>query len=111
MKFKKNINSSRNVSFESNGFSGNVSDTLLALDKKSVSINPQYKSVLSDPETFAFPLKEVSLADKQNKRISPVIEAEGKGIFSHVSEKPIHDYFGNSLNEEKIFLGAGFSSR
>lgn len=111
MKFKKNINSSRNVSFESNGFSGNVSDTLLALDKKSVSINPQYKSVLSDPETFAFPLKEVSLLDKQNKRISPVFEAAGKGIFSHVSEKPIHDYFGNNLNEEKIFLGAGFSSR
>ena len=111
IKFKKNINSSRNVIFESNGFSGNVSDTLLALDKESVSINPQYKSVLSDPKTFSFPLKEVSLVDKQNKRMSPVFEGAGKGIFSHVNEKPIHDYFGNSLNEEKIFLGAGFSSR
>ena len=67
--------------------------------------------MLSDPKTFAFPLKEVLITNKQNKKISPVFEAAGKGIFSHVSEKPIHDYFGNSLNEEKIFLGAGFSSR
>ena len=83
----------------------------LLLIKNLSRLIPKYKSVLSDPETFAFPLKEVSLVDKQNKRISPVFEAAGKGIFSHVSEKPIHDYFGNSLNEEKIFLGAGFSSR
>ena len=51
------------------------------------------------------------LASENNERILPTFNAAGKGIFSHVSEKPISDYFGNRLDEEKIFLGAGFSSR
>ena len=76
MKFKKNINSSRNISFESNGFSGSVSDTLFALDGKSVLVNPKYESVLSDPKTFAFPLKEVLITNKQNKKISPALDSK-----------------------------------
>ncbi len=109
--FNKSINSSRGISVESNGFSGNVSDLLLSLDDNAVEFNAKYESELSNPNTFAFSLKDVMLASENNERILPTFNAAGKGIFSHVSEKPINDYFGNRLDEEKIFLGAGFSAR
>ena len=88
-----------------------MSDLLLSLDDNAVEFNAKYESELSNPNTFAFSLKDVMLASENNERILPIFKAAGKGIFSHVSEKPINDYFGNRLDEEKIFLGAGFSAR
>ena len=44
----------------------------------------------------------------------PSFPAAGKGIFSHVSEIPKVDYFGNSLkllrDSDEAIVGAGFSA-
>ena len=56
---------------------------LLSLDDNAVEFNAKYESELSNPNTFAFSLKDVMLASENNERMIVKIEVS-KGVFIYV---------------------------
>ena len=95
---------------KNNGFSGMISDEFIALDKEPIFVNVDYEKIISNPKTFAFKKEKVSTGNKTVKRNQPSFPSAGKGIFSHISEYPRKDFFGNAIDYDVNILGAGFSS-
>lgn len=90
-----------------NGFSGNVSSAFSDMDGDPKLLNLLIKGEPSDPESFAFPYGNVAIPVSESTNQQPVFPAAGSGIFSHVSNIPEKDFFGNTLMSQKRFLGAG----
>ena len=108
--FNKRSNSSSDIFVKNNGFSGMISDEFIALDKEPIFVNVDYEKIISNPKTFAFKKEKVSTGNKTVKRNQPSFPSAGKGIFSHISEYPRNDFFGNAIDYDVNILGAGFSS-
>jgi len=102
------------VDVQGNRFVGNVSPNFIALDKYPSTTPLSVIGELSDVNTFAFTRSKIMASKPDSAFKHPSFPAAGKGIFSHVSEIPKVDYFGNSLkllrDSDEAIVGAGFSA-
>ena len=99
--------SKKSIDIEGNGFSGDVSSKFVKLDSLPNMLELSVTGVLSTPESFAFEREKVKVLNGIGKRQHPVFPAAGTGIFSHISQIPAEDFFGNLLVEGAQFIGAG----
>ena len=101
------------LDMQGNRFVGDVSPNFIALDKDPSTAPLKIIGELSDVNTFAFSLSEIMASEPDAAFKHPSFPAAGKGIFSHISETPHVDYFGNSLNflrqNDETIVGAGYS--
>ena len=101
------------LDMQGNRFVGDVSPNFIALDKDPSTAPLKITGELSDVNTFAFSLSEIMASEPDAAFKHPSFPAAGKGIFSHISETPHVDYFGNSLNflrqNDETIVGAGYS--
>lgn len=100
------------VDVQGNRFVGNVSPNFIVLDENPSTEKLAVKGELSDVNSFAFDRSQILSSNSNIEH--PPFPAAGKGIFSHVSEIPKVDYFGNSLellrDSDEAIVGAGFSA-
>ena len=99
--------SKRSIDIQGNGFSGDISSKFVKLDSLPKMLELGIAGVLSTPESFAFEREKVKALNDIDKLQHPVFPAAGTGIFSHISQIPSEDFFGNLLVEDTQFIGAG----
>ena len=97
----------KSINIQGNGFSGDVSSKFVKLDSLPNMLELSATGVLSTPESFAFEREKVKASSGIVKNQHPTFPAAGTGIFSHISEIPAEDFFGNLLDEDSQFIGAG----
>ena len=97
----------KSINMQGNGFSGDVSSKFVKLDSLPNMLELSATGVLSTPESFAFEREKVKASSGIVKNQHPTFPAAGTGIFSHISQIPAEDFFGNLLDENSQVMGAG----
>lgn len=96
------------IDLRGNVYAGNISPNLIRLDTKPLVTNLTIQGDVDKPKSFAINTKQL-LGKKYGVQINhPLFPAAGKGIFSHVSEVPTKDFFGNKLMANTLTVGAGY---
>lgn len=96
------------VDIRGNVYTGNIAPNFVRLDPAALVKELIVSGDVEDPKSFALKSSQLK-GHKYGIAIEhPRFPAAGSGIFSHISEFPTQDYFGNTLNTNEIVIGAGF---
>jgi len=104
---KPNWSKEKDLDMRGNVFSGKVSKNFIRTDLSSIIAKIGFEGEQTSPSTYAIDPALI----KTNAKLTidhPSFPAAGKGIFKHVSEKPIADIFGNALDSKSVSFGAGY---
>lgn len=99
--------SKKDLEISGNVFSGNISKNLIGSDLSSTLAEIKFEGQLESPATYAFNSSKIKNT-RTLKIEHPSFPAAGKGIFKHISEKPVLDIFGNPLAANTASYGAGY---
>ena len=88
-----------------NLFSGPVSPAFIAMDEA-----PQLSTLAMDTSATSLEAFAIPSDFKGEPLVHPPFPAAGKGVFSHISEIPTVDIFGNLIAQDAPVIGAGTAS-
>ena len=91
-----------------NAFAGNVSPNFVRLDAQPLVTELAFKGYKTDSSNYAVSIDWLKSSTAVVPLQHPPFPAAGQGIFSHISELPTVDYFGNPLSSVPNLVGAGY---
>jgi hypothetical protein len=91
-----------------NAFVGNVSPNFIRLDQQPRVAQLAFNGEPSDANSYAVAINWFKTIGAVQAVKHPSFPAAGQGIFSHISELPTVDYFGNPLSSVPNLVGAGY---